>query len=71
MKKNRIILLALVLTMAAGLLLGGCAAPGRTSAEVHRDHMNTWQHDLWQMQDDVDAVLMIDRPSRLSDKFVR
>jgi len=64
-------LLALVLMMAAGLLMTGCAAPGRTSAEVHRDHMNRWQHDVWQMQDDVDAVLMIDRPSRLTDKYVR
>ena len=60
-----------VLAVAAGASLSGCAAPGRTAAEVNQRHRTTIQNDLWQVQDDVDAVFLLDRPSRLSDKMVR
>lgn len=71
MKKNRIITVVLVLAVITGLCLTGCSGMGRTKQEVHRDHYNTVQHQLWQMQDDVDAVFMLDRPNRLSEKIVR
>lgn len=71
MRKNSIIVLILVSAIAAGALLSGCEAQGRTEAEVNLDHRNRIRHDMWQTQDDVDAVLMLDRPSRLSDKVVR
>lgn len=52
--------------------LGGClSSPGETSSEIHRKHMNTIKTDSLQIQDDVDAVLHLDQPSRLSDKFIR
>ena len=71
MKKNRIMMLVLVIAVVAGIFLSGCAAPGRTKAEVHRDHYDRFQQDVLQFQDDVDAVFMLERPGRLSDKLVR
>ena len=61
----------LVLLVAVSVLATGCAAPGLTKNEVHRRHINKFQNDLWQIQDDIDAVLMIDRPGRLSSMMVR
>ena len=63
--------IVLVLLAAVSVLATGCAAPGLTKKEVHRRHIDTFQNDLWQMQDDIDAILMIDRPSRLSNMMVR
>ncbi len=71
MRKYTIVTLVLILAIVAGVFLSGCVAPGRTKAEVHRNHYDRFQHDSWQFQDDVDAVFMIDRPGRLSDKMVR
>jgi len=54
------------------LCLGGClSSPGETSSEIHRKHMNVIKTNTLQIQDDVDAVLQLDRPSRLSDKYIR
>ncbi len=61
----------LLLLMTVSILTAGCAAPGLTKQEVHRRHKNVFNNDLLQMQEDIDAVLMIDRPSRLSDMMVR
>ena len=66
---KRVILV--VFLMAVSMLMTGCAAPGLTKQEVHRRHIDTFQNDMWQMQDDIDAILMIDRPSRLSNMMVR
>ena len=59
-------------TMVALVLLAGCAgSPGRTSSEIDQRHQRYIQTNWLQMQDDIDNVLMIDRPSRLSEMFVR
>lgn len=71
MRNNTFSLLALVLIMATGMLLTGCSAPGRTKAEIHRDHMNVWHQGLLQIQDDVDTIMMLDRPDRLSSYHIR
>jgi len=63
--------IVLILLVAVSLLATGCASPGLTKNEVHRRHINTFQNDVWQLQDDIDSVLMIDRPSRLSNMMVR
>jgi len=69
MRKNCILMG--VMAIAAGAFLSGCKAPGLTQKEVHRRHYDAIQNNTWQMQDDVDAVFLLDRPSRLSDKMVR
>ncbi len=48
--------------------LQGCGAPGETSSEVHRRHMRVINNNLLQVQDDIDALFLIDKPSKLSDK---
>lgn len=60
-----------ILLAAVSILATGCAAPGMTKKEVHRRHIDMVNNNLLQMQDDIDAVLLIDRPSRLSDMVVR
>lgn len=54
-----------------GLCLLGCSSPGETSSEVHRRRRNVLRTNRLQMQDDVDKVNMLDRPSRLSDMHTR
>ncbi len=52
--------------------VGGClSSPGETSAEIHRKHMNTIKTNTLQLQDDVDAVLHLEQPTRLSEKHTR
>ena len=53
------------------LLLSGCAAPGETSAEVNERHNVIVQTQKKQIQNDWDAVLLLNKSSRLSDKYVR
>ena len=58
------------------LLLGtcwltGCSAPGETSSEVRMRHKRILKNNLQQAQNDIDAILLIDKPSKLSDKVVR
>ena len=60
-----------ILLATVSILSTGCAAPGLTRNEVHRRHINVINNDLLQMQEDIDAVLWIDRPKRLSSMMVR
>ena len=66
----RLVLCLFLLSVVASCLVG-CGATGLTSGEVHRRHVDSMKTSMLQMQDDIDAILMIDRPSRLSDKIVR
>lgn len=63
------LILALVLCM--GLLVSGCAAPGLTKQQVHMRHREAIQQNLLQMQEDIDTLFLIDRPSRMSPMMVR
>ena len=47
------------------------ATPGETVREVHIRHVGVVKTNWLEMQDDIDAVLMLDKPSRLSDKLIR
>lgn len=71
MKKRVLPLIMLVLLVAVSMLASGCAAPGLTKDQVHRRHVDTWNTQMLQFQDSVDAWLMIDRPPRLSPMYVR
>lgn len=70
MKKQFYMICVILLTSAAGLLTG-CAATGATQEEVHRRHVDTWSTQKLQLQDDIDAWLMIDRPPRTSRAYIR
>lgn len=61
------------------ILIGSLAAcgriakgsPGETASEVHTRHVGVVKTNWLEIQDDIDAVLMLDKPSRLSDKLIR
>lgn len=57
---------------ATALCLPGCfKGAGETTGEIHQRHMRVITTSRRQMQDDIDAVLLLDRPSKLSDKVIR
>lgn len=49
----------------------GLAAPGLTKEEVNQRHVEAIRNDLWQLQDDIDAFFLFDRPGRLNRLTVR
>ena len=55
------------------LLPCGCRSwgqPGETAAEARRRHERVARIDYQQMMADIDKVLLLDRPSRLTDKRI-
>lgn len=64
------ILLAFVLSIM-GLSVSGCHGLGETSAERADDHKRQMMLNNQMMVDDIDAIFMTDRPSRLTEDTVR
>ena len=51
----------------------GCSSfsqPGETAAEGHRRHQRVARINQQEMMADIDAVLLLDEPSRLTDKRI-
>ncbi len=46
------------------------AQPGETGAEVHRRHKRVVRIDRQTMMADIDKALLLDKPSRLTDKRI-
>jgi hypothetical protein len=68
------LLLLAVLAVVTGCSSGkasGLAAPGLTKEEVNQRHVEAIKNDWWQLQDDIDAVFLFDRPGRLNRLSVR
>ena len=61
----------LCLVSAILICISGCAGAGETSSEVRDRHKTIMRSDLHMIQDDVDAVLLLDKPTKLSDKLTR
>ena len=62
----------LCIIFTAVLCLSGCfSSPGETSQEINLKHKRVLKTNIMQLQDDIDAYLLLDRPSKLSDKYVR
>ena len=52
--------------------LAGCFnGTGETSSEISRRRKRVIKNNALQIQDDVDAVLLLDKPTKLSDKIQR
>ena len=63
-------LLAVVL-LSLAVLLTGCGLfdqPGKTAAEVNREHVRMLQINQQEMMADIDRTLGTDKPSKLTDK---
>jgi Tfp pilus assembly protein PilN len=66
-----ITLAGLLLTIA--LLATGCGLfdqPGKTAAEVNREHLRELQINQQQMMRDIDRTLDLDQPSTLTDNKI-
>ena len=61
-----------VILCALFFLLCGCAwnQPGETTAEGHRRHQRTLRINQQEMMADIDKVLLLDKPSKLTDKRI-
>lgn len=75
--KGKVMKRAVVLTILCFVVLGlmvfvsGCGffnQPGQTTAEGHRAHLRMLDVNRQEMIADIDKALLLDRPSRLSDK---
>jgi outer membrane murein-binding lipoprotein Lpp len=78
MKNQIVIVLLLAAAMIGSVVLSGCSAPpmtwgapGLTSKQVDQRHYEAIQTDLWQLQDDIDAFFLFDRPGRMHRLPVR
>ncbi len=61
-----------ILAVIFAVLLGGCGAgTGQTRAEVGRAHQNVSKVGQKQLNDDLNSLFHADRPSRLSEKYIR
>jgi hypothetical protein len=65
-------LLAAVALCVLGMMLSGCSwqHPGETAKEVNRRHDRGLRLNNQMMLSDIDRVLMLDRPSSLTDKRI-
>lgn len=50
--------------------LAGCSQPGETTAEGKRRHLRNQRINQQEMMADIDKTLLLDKPSRLSDKRI-
>jgi len=72
--KNALVLMLLGIVLCVLIFwLGGCrysAQPGETVAEGHRRHLRNLSINRQTMMEDIDAVMLFERPSRLSEKKI-
>jgi len=62
-----------VILLVLVLMPFGCSSfsqPGETAAEGHRRHQRMARINQQEMMADIDTVLMLDEPSRLTDKRI-
>lgn len=65
------VVLCLFVSFVVAISLCGCSSPGETPDEISRRHKRVIRNDWLQVQSDADAVMMLDKPSRVSDNPVR
>ncbi len=68
--KRASFLLACLLFVAAFVLTGCLEQPGEIEAKGHRRHLRNLSLNNQNMMSDIDRVLLIDKPSTLSDKKI-
>lgn len=72
LRVRRLSVRALVLSFVLGVMVlwsCGCASyPGETVAEANRRHKRVLRTNTQMMMADIDTVLMLDRPSHLTDQ---
>lgn len=66
----KVILLVFLCTLVFSLFGCSLQQPGETVAEGHRRHQRNLRINQQGMMADIDRVLLMDRPSRLTDKRI-
>jgi hypothetical protein len=66
MRKAVLMILAVVL-FALTIYLSGCSQPGETLAEGHRRHIRNLKLNQQSLSKDIDSLMLLEEPSRLSD----
>jgi hypothetical protein len=70
MKNKFALSLLVILLLSATLLLSGCGLfyhPGKTAAEVNREHIQMLRINQQELMRDIDRTGHFDQPSRLSE----
>lgn len=63
---------SLCLLVVFAMLLSGCmGTPGETRAEANRRRGHIMRTNMSLISDDIDAILMLDKPSKTSEKLIR
>jgi len=71
MRNKVVVILLVVMLLSLVVLSTGCGffnQPGKTPAEVNRDHARTLRINQQEMMADIDRVLGVDKPSKLTTK---
>lgn len=74
MKHGKQIKMAIIGCLAVFMItwMAGCAgSPGMTEKAIDRRHYHALYTDWLMFQDDLDAIFMLDRPSRLTPMYSR
>ena len=73
MRNKVAVILLVVLLLSLVVLSTGCGLfnqPGKTPAEVNRDHARTLRVNQQEMMADIDRTLGVDKPSKLTDRHL-
>jgi hypothetical protein len=73
MRSKVIVSLLAVVLLSQAVLLTGCGffdQPGKTAAEVNREHVQMLRVNQQQLMADIDRTLDLDQPSKLTDKHM-
>jgi hypothetical protein len=67
---NVILVIALFVLVSIPFGCSSFSQPGETAAEGHRRHLRTARINQQELMEDIDTVMMFDKPSRLTDKKI-
>jgi hypothetical protein len=71
MRNKVAVILLVVMLLSLVVLSTGCGffnQPGKTAAEVNRDHVRTLRVNQQELISDVDKTLLLDKPSKLTER---
>ena len=61
----------LCILIVSAVCMSGCAAPGESRAEIRQRHIGIVNVQKQQIQNDWDALLLLNKSSKLSDMYIR
>ncbi len=71
MKRSCVLTVLTISLLFTAFCISGCSQPGETMAEGHRRHKQILSINQSQLMEDVDRVMLLHEPSKLTDKRIR